>query len=756
MSELSRRELLARSGALMLGGYLTAAGVAPASAQAGSAGQVGNAGEAMQRFAEGEIAAAAAATKVAVPVVRFRIDHGLGDQAYRIERSGGSFLVTGGDRAGAMYGGLDIAEALRLGPAAMARVLGKPLHKPRVLHRGIKFNIPLDLRTPGYNDGSTAAQENIPVVWTRAFWASFFDELARHRYNSVSLWSLHPFPSMVKVPEFPDVALDDVWRTTKPLNKLPLPHDGRQAVVPEAVAQHEVVKQITIDQKIAFWRDVMQMAADRGIGIYVVTWNVFTYGTDGKYGISDSMLNPITVAYMRASVRQMIETYPLLKGIGITAGEDMRPTPGVTKEQWLWSTYGEGMRDALAKDPKRDFQLIHRFWRTTGEEIRDNWAKDPIWPDRFSFSFKYSWAHMYSDPKPAFVSTVVPLLKETGRKTWLAVRNDDIYSLRWGDPAYARAYVKNMPSNDILVGFFMGPDGFTWGRDFLDRDTAGEHLGAERRLVIQKQWYSFMLWGRLSYDPELPDDLFVETFSARYPGADARGLFAATAVASKIIPQTTRFFWRDEDLNWLPEACAQWDDAQGSRLYTVAEFMSGVTMPNSVILNIRQWRHRKLNNRRMEATTPLQVADTLSGFAGDTLKIVDRLRSNSANLASKDLRQTVGDNEAMAHLGTYYAEKIRGACELALFDGTSDEQHRLAALRHLELALAAWKRYAAIHDAQYLPNFFARIGWIDVKAMTQAVAEDLDIARHWQPGRLLFDPDSRVDQHIGTILNTVS
>src|SRR4029453_16013054 len=135
------------------------------------------------------------------------------------------------------------------------------------------------------------------------------------------------------------------------------------------------------DEKIAFWREVMQMAADRGIGIYFITWNVFTYGAGGKYGIDDRMVNPITRDYLRASVRTMVETYPLLKGIGLSAGENMVPQPGVSKEPWLWSTYGEGVRDALRNQPNRDFQLIHRFWQTSGEEIRQNWAKPPLWPD---------------------------------------------------------------------------------------------------------------------------------------------------------------------------------------------------------------------------------------------------------------------------------------------------------------------------------------------------------------------------------------
>ncbi len=78
--------------------------------------------------------------------------------------------------------------------------------------RGTKFNIPLDLRTPSYTDVSDVAQLNIAEMWNLEFWKEYIDNLARYRYNFISLWSLHPFPSMVRVPGYEDVALDDVQR----------------------------------------------------------------------------------------------------------------------------------------------------------------------------------------------------------------------------------------------------------------------------------------------------------------------------------------------------------------------------------------------------------------------------------------------------------------------------------------------------------------------------------------------------------------
>ncbi len=94
----------------------------------------------------------------------------------------------------------------------------------------------------------------------------------------------------------------------------------------------------------------------------------------------------------------------------------------------------------MKDEPERDFNLIHRFHWTAQSDILDAF-KD--YPGTFDFSFKYSVAHMYSITKPVFIE---PLLEgiAPGMRTWLTVRNDDIYTFRFGDPAYAREYLANI------------------------------------------------------------------------------------------------------------------------------------------------------------------------------------------------------------------------------------------------------------------------------------------------------------------------
>ena len=633
-----------------------------------------------------------------------------------------SITVRGADAAGVMYGGLDVAEAIRTGTLES---LKDSDHTPHIAQRGIKFNIPLDLRTPSYSDNSDSAQANIPEMWSKEFWREFLDELARHRFNVLSLWSLNPFPSIVRVPEYPEVALNDVLRGRREVFDESFSFYGTRMFRPEFLKDAEVVKRMTIDEKIAFWREVMQMAKDRGVDVYWFTWNAFLDSEEGKHGLTRAQPDGEMLRYFRASVRETVKTYPLLAGMGITAGENMDQKMGaLSKEEWLWQAYGEGVRDALKDQPERKFRMIHRFHMTGLGEVTAQW-KD--YPGPFDFSYKYAVAHMYGMTNPPFINPLLPEFSPS-RRTWLTVRNDDIYSFRWGDPQFARDFIRAMPGPDKIAGFYMGPDGYCWGREAMDLEPE-----SPRQLVMQKQWFSFMLWGRLSYDPTLPDEFFQRILATRFPEVSADKLIAGWSAASRVIPGVTRFFWGNIDLMWLPEACLSHPRHKG--FYTVRHFIEGEGMPESGDLTIREWRERLLAKQPLEGITPLEVAANLRRHAETAKRAVAELRPKQS--ANKELRLTLGDIEAFACLGLYYAAKIEGACELALFDANSKPEHQAAAIKHLEAAVGHWLEYAAAYTKQYKqPLLYNRIGIVDIPKLAEKAAADIELARNWKPGSI--------------------
>jgi hypothetical protein len=651
-------------------------------------------------------------------------------EGYAIQRvttgTATNWWVIGKDAAGAMYGGLELAEAVQL-----ANGLGGVTNRqtnPYLEKRGIKFNIPLDARSPSYSDDSDSAQANIANMWETNFWAGMLDEMARHRYNLLSLWSLHPFPSMVRVPEYPDVALADVKRKAGPMWDATL--TGMNMYDPSW--KLTTLKKMTIEEKIAFWRWVMQYAKDRGIECYVMTWNIFVHGAESsRYGITDSPTNAITKDYFRKSVRALCNTYPLLAGVGLTTGENMGGINDEQKEQWAWDTYGLGVSDAMADAknpashyyaPARKITLIHRAHQADLKQIIDVFSALPGRTDADSslvFSFKYSQAHMLSSTKPLFIHRkdwfkTIP----AGSKTLLTVRNDDMYYMRWGDPDFARAYFANLPDRSKIAGIYIGPDGYTWGREYLSTEP-----DSPRQLVIQKMWYFFLLYGRLAYDPTIPNSRFKAIVGERFPTVSAEKLFSGWASVSKIFPLITRFYWGAMDFQWYPEACWSSEGFASVQKFIKPRWRpmpAGEDGDRPLLMSVKEFVDGAKPDGRM---TPEQVADQLQQFAERGLSSIAGLDAGT----NKELRLTLGDIKAMASLGNYYAEKIRGAVALHRYETGGDTAHHAQARKHLIAASDHWKQYAAQWSSRYVKQVLTRMGLtvVDIAAIQAKVDADI-------------------------------
>jgi hypothetical protein len=639
----------------------------------------------------------------------------------RTKRTGNQIViyVLSGDNTGAMYGGLDIAESIRLGSLSLIKDSD---HRPYLERRGIKWNIPLDMRTPSYGDMGDFGQQNIPVVWDMSYWEQQIDQMARDRYNVISLWSENPFPSLVKIPEFPNIALDDVYRTKVKLGE-DFDLSGTGLLTPEMLKDYEIVKKISINEKISFWKKVMEYAHSRGIEVYWFTWNIFTYGIDGKYGIDDRQDNDTTIAYFRAAVREMVLTYPDLDGIGITAGENMEGEKSkYDNEQWLWKTYGLGISDALIKQPGRKIRLIHRFHQTNYTRIIETFK---TFSGTLDLSYKYSIAHMYSVPDPPFIKPYMHLFS-SGLKIWLTFRNDDIYSFRWGNPDFTRQFIQSIPEPGKIAGFYMG--GYSGGRDFLGKDNI-----SPRPLNIQKQWYAFMLWGRLSYDPGLSNSLFLRTIKTRFENVPSLTLMEGWSAASMVFPWITRFAWRGNDFEWFPEASLSNKTYKG--FYTVKDFMEMEPQPGSNISNVIRWAQNSSLKSYDSLISPLATADTISKYVRISLISLRSLPVRKIN-SLDEIDLILGDIEAFAMIGNYYAEKIRAASSLALYNFYGLKQDQDDAIQHLENAVSFWKKYANIYDSQYKPALFSRIGYINIPGLIVNAEQDIKIAKNWIQGTI--------------------
>ena len=631
-----------------------------------------------------------------------------------------TYWVVGADEAGVMYGGLELAEVIRIGGLEGVKDVD---HNPYMAMRGTKFNCPLDVRTPSYTDVCDAAQNNIIEMWSFDFWKQYIDCLARYRYNYVSLWSLHPFPSLVKVPDYPDVALADVKRSTVQWKER-YSLNGVGFDAPEIVNNTETLKKMTIEQKIDFWRRVMRYGKERNVDFYFVTWNIFVNGTEGKYGITDDIDNETTVDYFRKSVKQMFLTYPDLKGIGLTTGENMHGAGFEQKEDWAFKTYAQGVLDAAKEQPGRKITFIHRQHQTGAKDIARKFAPLIEHEDvEFIFSFKYAKAHVYSSTKQPYHPGFVKDITEEGNlKTIWTLRNDDVYYFRWGAPDFVREFIRNIPY-DVSRGFYFGSDQYIWGREFLSLEPE-----TPRQIEVAKHWYHWMIWGRLGYDPGVSNGRFTEILQQRFPAVSGADLFEAWQEASLIYPTTTGFHWGSLDFQWYIESSKSHPGfaRTPTGFHDVERFITLEPHKGTDNISILGYVKAVVEGKEPAGTTPVEVSEKIHSHADKALAILGRLSHGG----DKELRRTLEDIRAMAYLGKYYAHKIRGATEVALYRATKKREHQERAVDELTQTAHFWRLYASTALGQYKnPLWTNRVGHVDWRKLYDYVRDDLVAAQ---------------------------
>jgi len=593
----------------------------------------------------------------------------LGVQAYALRTTSNpqtTYWALGGDANGAMYGGFQIAENINFN--GLTGVYNNE-NSPKILNRGVKLNLPFDKNSTTYfnANNSTGSRFAITNVWDLSFWQSWFDEMARNRYNVISIWNNHPFTSMIKMADYPDVAIQNVT--------------GYPNYYDENDKTGAVIKTMTIDEKIEFWKQVMSYAKSRGFSFYLFNWNLFLYGAEGKYGIVKDIKNETAITYLRKCMYELFNTYPNLDGFGITQGEAMGDYTDAEKSVFLGQTYGMGMADYAKDHPDRKLNFIHRWWFADFQAIKTNFSELMKCPNvTFDMSYKYSFGHMYSSTKPDFFqSSDISALVGANLKTWFTVRNEDFFYHNWGSPDYAREYVRNMiAQGSWLKGFYIGSDGNNPTRTFFSKNSSTQGL-----LEVQRMWYLNMLWGRLAYDPNLSDDVFKNTLKFRYQGINSDNLYHAWNKVSAALPKVGELFFNDfkNDQSWYPENCQS--DAGFLKITDIA-----VVNPrgSSNLAGIPNTAANNLGGKISSYT----IADNIEADASSALALISDLDAPS----NSDLGVTLTTVKALSYLTIYYAYKIRGAT----FNLASKKTE---AINAVGTAYCWWMKYSNLMDANF-------------------------------------------------------
>ncbi len=643
-------------------------------------------------------------------------------ESFRIIREGNTVTLKGGSERALIYAAGSLAEDAGNG-IALSKCRPKT-EKAFLPFRAIKYDLPWDTYRHSY-----ALSLHDQTCRDTLYWQAFLDMMVKNRFNTLTLWNLHPYTFLIKPKNFPEAS---PWNDAE------------------------------MQQWQTLFHTLLRMAHERAIDTYMVPFNIFVTPEFAKahqvamdnltheYFVKGDT-SQIIKRYTRECVTQMLNEYPELTGMGLTLGEGMAGMTPQEREAWMRATIVEGMRQA-----NRKTKLIHRipFSSTTGslgvtsvetekltrrsmeEEADMGFLEEPIWAD-----LKFNWSHAHSTPKLIKVhggklyDTYFQPLPDRYKIVWTA-RNEDFFCLRWGVPEFVRELIRKN-SHAWSGGFIIGSETYIPAKDYFTKDS----VQLPHSYAFERQWLFYKLWGRLLYNSSEKDELFANEFTRRY-GTQGASLLTASSLAGTSALRIASDFDCGWDFTLYTEGMMALNPVTKSVEYISVDRLIKQPPLDTSYLSIEAFVQAKTAGTPIasERTTPLQLATQLETDCEKALSLLGKLRSSSNHLA---FGYEVADIRVWAYLGLHFAEKIRAGVALQRYRTQSKEQDKQEAIAHLQKSLDHWdaiiritqplyKSMPLVHLSQQgggkesAENFYKTFHWADLR---EAVEKDLQNAK---------------------------
>jgi hypothetical protein len=306
--------------------------------------------------------------------------------------------------------------------------------------------------------------------------------------------------------------------------------------------------------------------------------------------------------------------------------------------------------------------------------------------------------------------------------------------LLWGDPVLAAGFGRHAG--------FCGADGVEFFEPLSFRGRKGSGRPGNRNGYAdaalapaydwQKAAYSYRLFGRLTYRPDSPPELWRRDLSVSF-GPAAGDIEVALANASRILPLVTMAHGASAANNsYWPEIYTNMSivrDEPGLPYYDTPKpprFGTVQSFDPQVFQTIDGFAQSLLAGMPEPRTTPVEVAYWLDGFAAQAEESLVAARSKG--VIGPAFERVAVDVAIQAALGRFFAHKMRAGMLWAIHTSTDDATAAAEALRSYRAARAALVQ-AADAAVVYVPDLtFGSEPWLRGHWRDRIPAIDADIA----------------------------
>lgn len=567
-------------------------------------------------------------------------------------------VIAGADDRGLMYALLEVTQQLRSMEAGADWPLAvrETSEAPTVPVRSMSILL---------------HSEDCEADWyySKAFWRDYFAMLAASRWNAFNLVFSHQTPYLsplyafhVKVDEYPEVKAKNLTE-----------------------AQRE--------RNLAMLRFITTLAKDRGIDFKIGIWQQIAWEGKHQGEKQQSMVQGLTRdnmhSYTYKALRKLLEECPGIQAVQLRINHES----GIDYDEQT-DFYRDSVFRAI-KDCGRPIQLEMRNVGLLRETL--DAALDMGIPSRVSHKY---WAeHMVSPYHPTRIMWTYSY------GDWLKhpQRYQNLYHvwslgshrlLLWGNPNYVRRFApttlfQNADGFEICAPLSQKGYGNAPGAWRIFKDPRREHY----RWEFERYWSFYTLFGRLTYNPNETDEIWLREMRRRF-GDAAKPVAEAYRAASTVVESILSTATADYNMYVWPEIdCGA----------LINFYLHCPTFNEPRISNFQEYIKHRVSGGSTGKRSPEDMATRLSATAA---RINAHLAAADAVVehGNKEYWATKQDFRILSGMADYFANKIRATYQLGLFYETGDYTALQEAAERAEHALTAWQELAAAADEIYHRN----------------------------------------------------
>ncbi|RJP23104.1 MAG: hypothetical protein C4527_20775 [Candidatus Omnitrophota bacterium] len=567
------------------------------------------------------------------------------------------------DDVGTMYAAFDIAEQIELGKfrTVAAVNINEKKQTPAILYRGVNLMI----HTQALDD---------PVSWfhNEMFWREFLLVMTKSRFNLLDLHGAYDLMTT----QFPNLLPYLVY----------MPEYGTIGIGEEKA-----------ERNLASLFRIVRMAHEHGIKVTLMNYSA-PWSIEGNPGppANDEALK----AYTIMAVKKVLENTPPLDGIGFRVGESGRTI------DFYQETYLPAIREAKVTP-----SLFIRTWMVKEKEILN---LIDMYPGNTVLEVKFNGEHL-ALPYPVTggrmsewpgysYENYLKLPRKYGILFQLAT-NGTHRIFPWADVDFVRETLKN-----TTIG---GANGFvveTYSTYFPHSDAYTNTNQADLRYynwTFERDWFWFLLWGRLAYNPAEPEELFRRHFEYHFNSQAGVLLYEALKNASTIVPTIAAVCNPGPGKRTMaPELDPPKRISEFLKIQPLDTFaMRSVAAEVGNLVSGQS--DGRLSPQQALANAVLQAEQAVNLAANAEKTMLDSLPEGSVGENAirryRECRCWALDIQALVALGRHYRDKVSAAVHLGVFLETGDVPSLIIATEKVKQAGDAWADLCSATEIHYRP-----------------------------------------------------